>query len=306
MRADGGESRDYFCEAGKGSRIEQNKPVFVISDLHIGDRSGRDNLGRAHRESLLDSFLRHIEHQRGQLVIVGDFLELLRYPLDSIIDRRGTLLDRLAGMDTVYVPGNHDEEVMRWADAENPPHPFFARISPAFVRRIGDRRFKFMHGHEVDPLAHAGIQNLGRMIGSLAYLCEFGPGACLLSNDALIGVLEEAGEQLLRVWSWLRAGMNTALRESYDLLPAGRMRFLVRRIRTQRMLTRYYQDKTEGLYDIAIVGHTHKAGTFGDWYFNSGSWTGASNNFLRIAPDGEVGVFNWTDSGPQPNGTVVA
>jgi hypothetical protein len=122
----------------------------------------------------------------------------------------------------------------------------------------------------------------------------------------VIGVLEEAGEQLLGVWSWLRAGINTALRESCSVLPAGRMRFLVRRIRTQRMLTRYCQDKAEGLYDVAIVGHTHKAGTFGDWYFNSGSWTGASNTFLRINLDGEVSVFNWTDSGPQPNRTVVA
>jgi len=247
-----------------------------------------------------------VEDQKGELVILGDFLELLRYPLDSVIDRRKTLLDRLAGMDTVYVPGNHDEDVIRWAGTESLPHPFFARISHAFVRHIGDRRFKFMHGHEVDPLAHAGIQNLGRLIGRLAYLCEFRPGACFLSNDTVIGLLEETGEQLLHVWTWLLAGLNTALRDSFSRLPAGRMRLLTRRIRTQRMLTRYYRDKTEGLYDMAIVGHTHRAGTFGDWYFNSGSWTGARNNFLRIAPDGAVGVFNWTDSGPQPNRTVVA
>jgi predicted phosphodiesterase len=231
---------------------------------------------------------------------------LLRYPLDSIVDRRRALLNRLADMDTVYVPGNHDEDMIRWAGTENPPHPFFGRISHAFVRPIGDRRFKFMHGHEVDPFAHARIQNLGRAIGRLAYLCEFRPGTCLLSSDRVNGLLEETGEQLLHLWSWLRAGINMALRDSLDILPAGRMRFLARRIRTQRMLTRYYQDKAEGLYDIAIVGHTHKAGTFGNWYFNSGSWTGRSNDFLRIAPDGEVGVFHWTDSGPQPNDTVVA
>jgi hypothetical protein len=163
-----------------------------------------------------------------------------------------------------------------------------------------------MHGHEVDPFAHASIQNLGRMIGRLAYLCEFRQGTCLFSNDSIIGLLEETGEQLLHIWTWLRVGINTAWCNSFSILPAGRTRFLVRRIRTQRMLTRYYQDRTEGLYDVAIVGHTHKAGTFGDWYFNSGSWTGANNNFLRIDLDGEVSVFNWTDSGPQPNRTVVA
>jgi UDP-2,3-diacylglucosamine pyrophosphatase LpxH len=280
--------------------------VYVISDLHIGDRSPGDNLCRAQRESLLDSFLRHVEDQKGQLVILGDFLELLRYPLDSIVDKRKILLDRLADMDAVYVPGNHDEDVVRLAGTASPPHPFFTRISHAFVRSIGERRLKFMHGHEVDPFANASLQNLGRTIGRLAYRCEYYPGACLLSNDTIIGLLEETGEQLLHVCTWLRAGINTALRESYGMLPAGRMRLLTRRIRTQRMLTRYYRDKAEGLYDIAIVGHTHKAGTFGDWYFNSGSWTGTSNNFLRMTPDGSVGVFNWTDSGPQRNSTVVA
>ncbi len=222
------------------------------------------------------------------------------------MDRRETLLDRLTGMDTLYVPGNHDEDVLRLAGPEHLPHPFFTRISPAFVRRIGDQRFKFMHGHEVDPLAHTSIQTLGRALGRLAYLCEYGQGTCLLSNDAITGLLEETGEQLLHIWTWLMAGVNTALRESRSILPAGRMRFLTRRIRTQRMLTRYYRDRAEGLYDIAIVGHTHKAGTFGGWYFNSGSWTGAGNNFLRITSDGDVRVFNWTASGPQPNRTLVA
>jgi UDP-2,3-diacylglucosamine pyrophosphatase LpxH len=272
----------------------------------MGDRSSGDNLCRANRESLLDTFLRHVEEQRGQLVIVGDFLELWRFSLDSIISRRKTLLDRLAGMDTVYVPGNHDREVVPLSDTEDLPHPFFANVSRAFVRHIGSKRFKFMHGHEVDPFGDDRIQNLGRMVGSLVGLCEFGQGTCILSNDTVSNVLEEAGEHLLHVWNWLRCGMNSALRESCGDLAAGRMRFLTRRIRTQRMLTRYYQDRAEGLYDVAIVGHTHKEGKFGDWYFNSGSWTGSSNSFLRISPDGDVGVFDWTAGGPRPNDVAVA
>ena len=272
----------------------------------MGDRSRSDNLCRANREALFDSFLQYVEDRQGQLIVIGDFLELLRYPLDRVIIRRRTFLDRLAEMDTVYVPGNHDEDVIRFAGTEGPPHPFFGGISHAFVQRIGDKRFKFMHGHEVDPFVNTGIQSVGRVIGSLAYLCEFHRGACLFSNDTVLDALEEAGEQLLGVWHCLRAGLRTALRESYSVLPAGRMRLLTRRIRTQRMLTRYYQDKAEGLYDVAFVGHTHKAGTFADWYFNNGSWTGPNNNFLNITPEGSVRVFDWTEGGPRPNGAVVA
>jgi len=72
------------------------------------------------------------------------------------------------------------------------------------------------------------------------------------------------------------------------------------------MLERYGEDRTKDLYDVAIVGHTHRAGTFEDWYFNSGSWTGSHRNFLRISPDGNVAVFDWSAAGPQPNHTRVA
>jgi hypothetical protein len=56
---------------------------------------------------------------------------------------------------------------------------------------------------------------------------------------------------------------------------------------------------------VAVVGHTHKAGTFSDWYVNSGSWTGGTNDFLKITPDGDIGVFGWSERGPRPNKTVV-
>ena len=280
--------------------------MFVISDLHIGDGSPKDNLCQDNREALLHSFLDYVIDQEGRLVIIGDFLELLRYPLDQIVARRGDLLDRLARMETLYVPGNHDEDAARLIDGAAWPHAFFARMSPAFTRYIGGRRFKFMHGHEVDPFINPRVQNLGRMIGSVAHFLEFRRGACILSNDAVTDALLEVGEQLLRLWGGLTGRMNRAIRECCEMMPAEKVTLLARGIRTHRMLERYHADKTEGLYDVAIVGHTHKAGTFGNWYCNSGSWTGRTNDFLRITPDGNIGVFDWSRHGPRRNHTVVA
>lgn len=51
---------------GKGKAIRENRPIFVISDLHIGDRSPKDNLCHAGRETLLESFLDYVTHQSGQ------------------------------------------------------------------------------------------------------------------------------------------------------------------------------------------------------------------------------------------------
>jgi uncharacterized membrane protein HdeD (DUF308 family) len=50
-----------------------------------------------------------------------------------------------------------------------------------------------------------------------------------------------------------------------------------------------------GAYDVTVLGHTHKAGRIGGWYFNSGSWTGPRNTFLRISPDGHVRYLEWED-----------
>ena len=182
-----------------------------------------------------------MDDQKGQLVILGDFFELLRYPLESIVARRRDLLDRLARMEAMYVPGNHDEDTMRQIDPSDPPHAFFERMSDAFTLPIGDKRFKFMHGHEVDPFTNAGIQSVSRVIGAVAYLFNSRQGACILSNDAFTDAMLELGEHLL-----------------------------------------------------------------GAWNLNSGSWTGATNNFLRIAPDGQAAVFDWGRSGPRINRTVVA
>jgi UDP-2,3-diacylglucosamine pyrophosphatase LpxH len=65
--------------------------VFVISDLHMGDRSPKDNLCHNNREARFNHFLDYVADQNGQLVILGDFFELLRYPLDSILARRRTI-----------------------------------------------------------------------------------------------------------------------------------------------------------------------------------------------------------------------
>ena len=283
----------------KGNQISRKKPTFVISDLHIGDRSPKDSLCRAGRERLLNTFLDHVEDQNGQLVIIGDLFELLRYPLESIIARRRDLLDRFAAMRTVYIPGNHDEEVVSLIDPRNPPHPFFAGMSDDFIRCIGGRRFKFTHGHEVDPFIKASIQNLSRVVGTLAYQFESRKGTCRLPRNV------EADGRMMPVRDRLRRSMSKAI-DAYCRTPAQKVRLMTRQLRTDRMLMSYHGDRLEGLYDVAIVGHTHTAAALGDWYFNSGSWTEQTNDFLKISPDGRVDVLHWNLAGSQPNEATLA
>lgn len=289
----------------KGNQISRKTPTFVISDLHIGDRSPKDNLCRSGRERLLNTFLDHVEDEDGQLVIIGDLFELLRYPLESIIARRSDLLDRFAAMNSIYIPGNHDEEVLSLIDPRNPPHPFFAGMSDDFIRCIGGRRFKFTHGHEVDPFIKTSIQNLSRVFGTLAYQFESRKGTCPLPCDGAADAALEGGGRMRPVGGRLRRRMNRAF-DAYYRTPAEKVRLMTRQLRTECMLSSYHGDRREGLYDVAIVGHTHTAAAMGNWYFNSGSWTEQTNDFLRISPEGQVEVLHWNLAGSQPNETTLA
>ncbi len=65
-----------------------------------------------------------------------------------------------------------------------------------------------------------------------------------------------------------------------------------------------YKNEIEG-NDVAISAHTHRPLKFQNWYFNSGSWTDQTNDFIQIFPDGKVSLFNLDINTPKPNNTEV-
>lgn len=272
----------------------------MISDLHIGDGSRGDNLVLRGREELLWRFLDHVEAAGGRLVICGDLLELWRFRLEGILARHWKLLERLGDMGAIFVLGNHDAQLGEAGlDGElvSAFGGFFSRRREKLRMRVGERVFQFMHGHEVDPFIPERPTGFGKILGTFTGWLEFGEAGCIVSNDAVSDCLLEAGENLLSVWYWAGRKMRRAMRDACSLIDNEELAKLRRPLRTRRMLSRYYEDMQHKLYDVAIVGHTHRAGRFGGWYFNSGSWTGASNNFLQINPDGGIEVFDWTSEG---------
>jgi UDP-2,3-diacylglucosamine pyrophosphatase LpxH len=240
-----------------------------------------------------------VDKEKGELIIIGDFLELWGHRLERVILRQHDLLDRLAQMGAILVPGNHDAEMLSWENMTDPPHPFFERTTRPFVRTIGDKRFKFMHGHEADPFVQGNMRTLARALTAYTPVLAFEKTLLTLSNDALVDVVLEVGENILRLWDWITGNVKKTFRQCCSVVPNNTLTVSKERIRTRKMLTRYYHDRSQDLYDIAIVGHTHKPGRFGDWYFNSGSWTGRTNNFLRISPEGTVEISEWDENGPR-------
>jgi UDP-2,3-diacylglucosamine pyrophosphatase LpxH len=275
------------------------KSIFVISDLHIGDGSSKDKFYRKKRQTLLRYFIDDVARQGGELVILGDFLELWQYPIDRVVSANSALLDHLSQIDTIYVPGNHDAAILSIGDDGSLPHPFFGRTTGPFIRTIGDKRFKFMHGHEVDPFMWNGVESTARFFRTFTNLIEPRSECIALSREIMIEAFLELGECFWVLGKWLENRLSQAVEQCWAAMPYENLAGLKRGLRLYNMLRRHNEHRMRGLYDIAVAGHTHRAGQFGDWYFNSGSWTGWKNNFLRISPDGAVEVFDWDENGPQ-------
>jgi UDP-2,3-diacylglucosamine pyrophosphatase LpxH len=82
--------------------------TLVVSDLHLGSRSGSDVL---RREGVLEALLKALERV-DRLVLLGDTLELRHGGASSVLERARPVLERfgawMGGRSVVLVPGNHD------------------------------------------------------------------------------------------------------------------------------------------------------------------------------------------------------
>jgi UDP-2,3-diacylglucosamine pyrophosphatase LpxH/uncharacterized membrane protein HdeD (DUF308 family) len=274
------------------------RELFVISDLHLGDGGVRDKFEAGGKTQQLHAFLKHVDREGGELFVLGDLLELWQMNLSRLMVKRREILDHLAALPLVYVPGNHDVDLAHFIGTDFLHHPFFARMRAPFVRALGGRRYRFFHGHETDPFNAGDDPGFGRMLAIFSGIFEDENGSPLLASGQGMGdVLEQFGDSMLMIWRSAAMAMKDRLsdrahedvRPSASLTPAQDPDRLVEHVAGVRA------DLEKGGYDVAVLGHTHRPGRIGDWYFNSGSWTGPRNSFLRISPDGDVRLLDWKD-----------
>jgi UDP-2,3-diacylglucosamine pyrophosphatase LpxH len=280
------------------------KPLFVISDLHIGNGGPRDTLDNLDKRHLIDSFLNHVQMENGELVILGDMIDLWRFGLSSVVKTHRDLLDRLSEMNVTYIPGNHDQAISLLQRPGQAVHPFFDKIATPCTHQIGGRKFHFMHGHELDPINGRIGPNVGKALGLSAGIIEWAKGAQVFSSEILGEALLELGERILAQYYALTQGFKRCLgcaRGCCDMTD----RKTLKTQHEHNMLYRHNNSRISNGHDVIVSAHTHKPGIFGDWYYNSGSWTGDASTFLRIMPDATTKLFDWTNSGPQHNHTVL-
>ena len=111
----------------------------------------------------MNLFLDHVGSQHGELIILGDLFEFWQMNLSKIVITHMPLLNRLAAMNATYVLGNHDADFAHFIGTGFLPHSLFQRMCGPFERDIGGKRFKFMHGHEVDLVNKDDEPGLGTL-----------------------------------------------------------------------------------------------------------------------------------------------
>lgn len=131
--------------------------IYFVSDLHLGDGTAADRF--LHPGPLLDLLDRVAADPDGELVLLGDVLELWACDLDAVATRHAPLLRRILDLarerPVTYVVGNHD------------CLPFYlylgARagrlaVAERYVRRLGADLLVALHGHQYDPFNRVEVQ----------------------------------------------------------------------------------------------------------------------------------------------------
>ncbi len=252
------------------------RPIFAISDLHIGDKGFRDNFAYSGNERRFLGFLDYVKDNDGEIVIVGDFFELWQANMSKVLTSRMRLLDQLSELNIVYVLGNHDIDLCYFINNEGwLSHPFFNRLTRHIYHTyMGERLFSFTHGHLVDPYCDSDDPGVGRISAIYTGLredCNKGP--MLDKYHTVEGrVLGRLGK-LSQFKNWITCKPNLNVQMN-------------RRLRSQ---------KPQAI-DAIVCGHTHKPGRIGSWLYNCGTWAEGKCSFVKITDDGKANVFDWVNN----------
>jgi UDP-2,3-diacylglucosamine pyrophosphatase LpxH len=241
------------------------RTVF-ISDIHLGTRGCRADF-------LLD-FLRRVECEK--LYLVGDVVDGWRLrkswywtpEFDDVL--REILALARAGVQVVYIPGNHDELFREWLGLEIAG----IRLAREAVHDAADgRRFLVIHGDEFDGVI--------RYAKFLAFLGDWAYDWAVSLNRHFNAVRRRLGYPYWSLSQWLKRQVKGAVKaiDRFESALAG-------------------EAKRRGL-DGVICGHIHHAemrSVHGVLYMNDGDWV-ESCTALVEHPDGRFELLDWAREG---------
>jgi UDP-2,3-diacylglucosamine hydrolase len=264
-------------------RIEADRRVYVVSDLHLGDGTRSDTFLGKDRE--LVRFLDRLREEDAHLVIAGDCIDFHQaWSMSRVLRAHARLvgeLTRFADTNGVtYIWGNHDYDISLFKD--------LLRFDVCSSLEMGDD-ILIQHGYQYDPfigpnldqthiatVVHHGaerfldswlrlpLENFYTVPNRLAFWCFHKFQATV---DALNRLEQRTGQDRLTgglrlmVWYWTQNQLGDPgclVEDIVKFLPQSRYKWLV-------------------------TGHSHLPGLVevapGKHYVNTGSWTFNSSQY---------------------------
>jgi UDP-2,3-diacylglucosamine pyrophosphatase LpxH len=239
--------------------------TLFLSDLHLATRA-------CQAEHLL-AFLK--AHDAATIYLVGDVIDLWRVrrgakwrPAQTDVVQE-LLAKAKAGARIIYIPGNHDSELRRFAG-----HSFeWFEIRLCDIHTAPDgRRFLVMHGDEFDVVMRKA--RWLAVAGDVAY------DAALALNTVFNAVRRQFGMPYWSISAYLKRRVKRAVNYigNFEELLAGEAR-------------------RRGAHGV-ICGHIHHASIqnmHGIVYINTGDWV-ESGTAVVEHQDGQLEIVRWIDT----------
>jgi len=269
----------------------KSRPIYAVSDLHLGDGSARDNfahMSEGRRPQEFESFLDFVEEHNGQLLILGDMFELWQSNMSKVITHRVELLDRLAKMGAIYILGNHDSDLFYFMGQSQSwlTHPFFQSMRMSHTVTISGRHFHFIHGHQADKYCSGDTPSFGRISAIYSGIWEDRHGSPMVGKYPSSLTVEK---------------MTCGVVERFITFVR---RLMGKPGRYEEMNRQLVLLCERGEYDVLVAGHTHCAGKVrAHQVYNTGSWAEDTCSFVVVNQVGQIGLFDWVDGRAIPNST---
>lgn len=263
--------------------LPPDRPIYIISDLHLGDGTRSDSFMGKDRELL--AFLDKVESEGAHLVIAGDAIDFHQaWSFTRVMKAHSKLLGKMSSMadstGVTYIWGNHDHDIALFKD--------LLRFEVCSDLAIGDVA-RVQHGYEYDPF--------------------IGPS---LEQTHVVTRVHHFIERLFGIWirlplaNFYNRGNRVAFWLTGNAMRLGKLIYMsVRRLGFERFgrfvesQSRYWTQNQlgdpqcifrgvkeaveRGPQTWLVTGHSHMPGVVelhpGRFYVNTGSWTFRSSQY---------------------------
>jgi UDP-2,3-diacylglucosamine pyrophosphatase LpxH len=267
----------------------------------MGAKGTRDSFTK--RKEQFSQFLDFVG-TTNELIILGDLFEGWKLNLGHSLQANKYLLDKMAKMNIIYVPGNHDSQIQPMAEAGLLRHPFFSKISNPFTKTYQNKTFYFCHGHNFDTANSPTHPGIGEILSIATGIFEDKLGSPILKNGKNIEeILVKYAEKFLKYWNFFFRLFSPLPK----IDPKVSLTYLQSGTSFGQNIIAIYDFMKKNKLDYLVAGHIHRIGFFKDWYCNTGSWIDLHNEFVIIDDKtGHIDLYNWDNGRPVliPSGEI--